>query len=187
VQRYLLWIDRLSMWTGKAAAWLVVIMTLTTSYDVLARKFFGAPTGWAYETQYMMYASIFMLCGAYALSRNQMVRGDMFYRLWPVRRQAAVDLLLYFLFFVPGILALVSSGAQYAALSWEQGERTQQSAIQLPLYPLKTIIPIAGTLLLIQGIAEIVRCVQALRTGVWPSRLSDVEETETVLAKAEQL
>ncbi|HET8568104.1 MAG TPA: TRAP transporter small permease subunit [Candidatus Limnocylindria bacterium] len=185
--RHLLWFDRISTAIGKACAWLVVILVVTTFYDVVARYLFRSPTGWAYDVSYYLYAAIFMFGGAYALARNQHVRGDFFYRNWPVRTQAAIELLLMVLFFFPGIIALVSSGYQFFELSFSQGERTQTSLIQLPLYPLKAVIPIAGLLMLFQGVAETIRCVLALRDGIWPQRLSDVEETETRLAREAQL
>ena len=132
---------------------------------------------------YYLYGIFFMLGGAYALSRGQHVRGDVFYRLWPVKVQASIDLVLYLIAFFPGMIALISVGAQWAAASWAISERSFTSAAAPPIYPLKTIIPIAATLMAIQGVAETVRAWIALRTGVWPPRLHDVEETETVLAK----
>lgn len=187
MQRYLLWGDQTSTWIGKTFAWLIVILVASTSYDVIARYLFKSPTLWAYEVSYYLYAALFMMGGAYALARNQHVRGDMFYRQWPVKVQAGVELLLMVLFFFPGIIALVSSGWQYFLPSFELGERTQTSILQLPLWPLKGIIPLAGAVMLMQGLVESARCVIALRTGVWPERLSDIEETETRLAKESQL
>ncbi len=128
-----------------------------------------------------------MIGGAYALSRAQHVRGDIFYKNWPVRVQGGVDLALYLLAFYPGIIAMVSVGAQWAAYSWSIHERAFTSAAAPPLYPLKTVIPIAGALMAIQGVAEVIRAFQALRTGVWPPRLSDVEETETILARQSEV
>lgn len=183
----LLWIDRISMWMGKAMSWLVVILVVETFYDVVARYLFKAPTGWSYEVSYYLYATIFMMGGAYAMSRNQHVRGDIFYRLWPVRLQASVEVTLMVLFFFPGIIALVSSGYQFFEISFRVLERTQQSFIQLPLYPLKAVIPIAGAFMLLQGVAEFIRSVMALRDGIWPARLSDVEEVEPELIKGETL
>jgi TRAP-type mannitol/chloroaromatic compound transport system permease small subunit len=142
---------------------------------------------YSYDMSYYLYAILFMIGGAYALSRAQHVRGDIFYRKWPVKVQAGVDLFLYLFAFFPGIIAMVSVGAQWAAYSWSIHERAFTSAAAPPLYPLKTVIPIAALLMAIQGVAETIRCVQALRTGVWPPRLSDVEETETILAKQSEL
>lgn len=197
MQRFLFAIDRLSTWTGKAASWIVVLSTVLIAYDVVMRylsKPFGEPIRaiwftytFSYDMSYYLYATLFMLGGAYALSRGQHVRGDIFYRLWPVRVQAGVDLALYVLFFFPGIIALVSVGAQWAADSWSILERSNTSALAPPLYPLKTVIPIAGALMLAQGVAETIRAFLALRTGVWPARLADVEETETILAKQSEL
>lgn len=185
--RHLLWIDRISTWMGKAFAWLVVILVVETFYDVLLRYVFNNPTGWAYDVSYFLYATIFMMGGAYALARNQHVRGDIFYRLWPVRVQASVEVVLMILFFFPGIIALVSTGYQFFEISYFSLERTQTSFVQLPLYPLKAVIPIAGAFMLLQGVAEFIRSILALRDGVWPARLSDVEEVEPELVKVETL
>jgi TRAP-type mannitol/chloroaromatic compound transport system permease small subunit len=207
VQRLLLGIDRLSAWSGKIVAWVILLSTVLISYDVLMR-YLSKPlcdkaSGllvlcepiraiwftyyYAYDMTYYLYAILFMIGGAYALSRGQHLRGDVFYRLWPVRAQASIDLALFLLAFFPGILALISVGAQWAAASWAISERSFTTAAAPPIYPLKTVIPIAGVLMAIQGVAETIRAVQALRTGVWPTRLSDVEETETVLAHQEEL
>ena len=187
MQRYLLWGDQTSTWVGKAFAWCIVALVVSTSYDVIARYLFKSPTLWAYEVSSYLWSALFMMGGAYALARNQHVRGDMFYRLWPVRVQAGVELLLMVLFFFPGIIALVSSGWQFFLPSFELGERTQTSILQLPLWPMKAIIPLAGAIMLLQGVVEAARCVTALRSGAWPRRLSDYEETETRLAQQEQL
>ena len=197
MQRFLFAIDRFSTWTGKTAAWIIVLSTVLISYDITMRRL-RQPVGeaidaiwftysFSYDMSYYLYAALFMLGGAYALSRGQHVRGDIFYRMWPVKVQASVDLFLYLFAFFPGIIALVSVGAQWAAASWAIGERSFTTAAAPPLYPLKTVIPIAGALMLIQGIAETIRCVIAVRTGVWPPRLSDVEETETILAKQSEV
>ena len=187
VQRYLLWVDRISLWIGKTFAWLILPLIAVVTYDITATKFFGSPTRWVFDVSVILYGTLFMMGGAYALSRNAHVRGDVFYRRWPVRVQAAVDLTLYLLFFFPGIIALVSAGTQWAALSWQIRELSSQSPIQTPIYPFKTIIPLAAFFLLVQGVVETLRAITALRTGVWPPRLMDVEETETRLAHEEQI
>jgi TRAP-type mannitol/chloroaromatic compound transport system permease small subunit len=207
VQRFLFAIDRLSAWTGKAAAWLVLLMTLLISWDVVMRYASkpvceqGSAVGllcapvralwftydFAYDMTYYLYAVLFMLGGAYALSRGQHLRGDVFYRLWPVKTQASIDLLLYIVAFFPGILALISVGLQWGLESMRIGERSFTTAVAPPIWPLKLVIPLAGTLMAIQGLAETIRAFQALRTGVWPQRLHDVEETETLLAQQEAL
>ena len=197
MQGFLFAIDRLSAWSGKAISWIALISTLLISFDVAMRylqKPFGEPIraiwftyNYSYDMSYYLYAILFMTGGAYTLSRAQHVRGDIFYRLWPVKVQGAVDLGLYLFAFFPGIIALVSVGAQWAGASWAIQERSFTSAAAPPLYPLKTVIPIAGALMLVQGVAETIRSFQALRTGVWPPRLSDVEETETILARQSEL
>ncbi len=200
MQRYLFWVDRLSAWVGKTFSWLVVAMTLITAYDVTARATFrllpwclpdpgkypfcGA-TYFAYDAQYILYGTLFMMGGAYTLSRSAHVRGDIFYKNWPVRTQAWVDLVLYVLFFFPGAIALISVGLQWGLLSLSFNERSALSSNGPPIWPLKMVIPIAGFVILLQGIVEFVRCIQAIRTGEWPQRVSDVEETETRLAREE--
>ena len=193
MQRLLFAIDALSMWSGKVTGWIVLAMTLLVAYDVTMRylqKPLGDPIraiwftyNYSYDMSYYLYGMFFMLAGAYALSRGQHVRGDVFYRLWPVKVQGAIDLVLYIVAFFPGMIALVSVGAQWAAASWEIQERSFTSAAAPPLYPLKMVIPIAGALMVVQGVAETIRAWQALRTGVWPPRLADIQEAETVLAK----
>jgi TRAP-type mannitol/chloroaromatic compound transport system permease small subunit len=197
VQRFLFFIDGISMWSGKATAWVVLLMTLLVAYDITMRKLstpLGAPIhaiwftyNYSYDMSYYLYGIFFMLGGAYALSRGQHVRGDVFYRLWPVRVQASIDFLLYILAFFPGIIALISVGTQWAEASWAIQERSFTSAAAPPIYPLKAVIPIAALLMAVQGVAETIRAFIAMRTGVWPPRLSDVEETETVLAKQVEL
>lgn len=186
MQRVLLGTDRVSMFVGKTFAWFVLILTVVVSYDILATKFFRAGTNWAYDVSIALYGTLFMMGGAYTLSRNAHVRGDIFYSRWTPRRQATVDAVLYVLFFFPGILALVSVGAQWALISFNIRELSSQSPIQTPIWPFKMIIPLAAGFMLLQGIAEFVRCIIAMRTGAWPMRLSDVEETESRLAKESQ-
>lgn len=184
MQRYLLLIDAVSMWVGKTFGWLILALMAVTTFDVvMSTTFIRNPPGWAYDASVILYGTLFMMGGAYTLSRNAHVRGDIFYRNWPVRVQALVDLVLYVAFFFPGVIALVSAGAQYAAYSWSIQELSSQSARQIPIYHFKTVIPLAALFLLVQGVAESIRCVIALRTGVWPQRLADVEETEKRLAE----
>jgi TRAP-type mannitol/chloroaromatic compound transport system permease small subunit len=187
VQRVLLAVDAVSIWIGKTFAWLIVVLVIVVGYDVVARFLFRSPTGYAFEVGYYLYATLFMVGGAYALARNQHVRGDFFYRNWPVRVQAAVEVVMMVFFFFPAMIALVSSGWQFFFAAFLILERTQTSAVSLPLWPLKGVIPLAGVLMLVQGVVEFTRGLIALRTGVWPRRLSDVEETETILASQETL
>jgi TRAP-type mannitol/chloroaromatic compound transport system permease small subunit len=189
--RVLFLVDQFSAWIGKTFAWLILIMTLFISYDILTRKFvpFLAFPAWvcAFDWEFMLYGTLFMMAGAYTLSRGAMVRADMWYREWPVRTQAAMDLALFILFFLPGIIALVGPGWDFAQQSFRVQERSANCPNGPFIWPFKFVIPIAGALVLLQGGAEIVRCIQALVTGVWPQRYSDVEETETRLAQESQL
>jgi TRAP-type mannitol/chloroaromatic compound transport system permease small subunit len=181
MQRFVWAIDRLNSGVGKAFAWCILVLTLAVSYEVGARYLLRAPTDWAYDTAYMLYGTLFMMAGAYTLARNGHVRGDVLYRYLSPRAQAGLDLCLYLVFFFPGVVALVYAGYEFAAASWAIRERVMSSPGGPPLYPFKTVIPLAGFLLCLQGLAEVARCVICLRTGAWPPRAHDVEELERAI------
>lgn len=181
LQRVLIPVDQVSTFVGQLFAWTIVILTLAVSYEVFMRKVFRAPTTWVYDASYILYGALFIMAGAYALSRNAHVRGDFLYRQWPPRRQALMDLVLYFLFFFPGIIAFIYSGYGFAAQSWMTREHSAYSPDGLTVYEYKTLIPATGILLLLQGIVEVIRCIYCLRRGAWPQRLHDVEELEKIL------
>lgn len=178
---YIRFADALSAWFGKAFAWLILMMTLGTGYEVFVRYILNNPTAWALDVSFIMYGTLFMMAGAYTLSRGGHVRGDFLYRLWPVRVQARVDLVLYFLFFFPGVLALVFAGWKYAARSWQYGEVSVNSPAGVPVYQFKTVIVVAGILLFIQGIAQVLRCLHAIRHDEWLAAEDDIQETEDKL------
>ena len=178
---YISVVDRINTAIGKAFGWYILILTFGTSYEVFVRYVLNNPTVWAYDLAYNMYGALFFMAGAYTLSRNAHVRGDVIYRLWPARVQATIDLLLYVLFFYPGVLALTFAGYIYASESWRYHEVSVFSPADIPIFPLKTLIPIGGALLLIQGLSEVFRCIICLRTGEWPPRGQDVEELETAI------
>lgn len=173
--------DRLSGWFGKSFAWLVVLMTIGMSYEVVVRYLFNSPTPWAYELSFIMYGALFMVGGAYTLSRGGHVRGDFVYRMWPVRVQGMIDLILYLIFFFPGITALILAGWKYAARSVRYGEVSVSSPAGIPIYQFKAVIVLAGVLLFVQGMAQVCRCIIAIRDGVWLEAEPDVEETEILL------
>lgn len=183
MRRYIGFADNLSAWFGKAFGWLIILMTFGMSYEVLVRYMFNRPTPWALDISFIMYGTLFMMGGAYTLSRGGHVRGDFLYRLWSDRTQAKMDLTLYILFFFPGILALVFTGWKYASRSWGYAEVSVNSPAGIPIYQFKTVIVAAGILLLIQGLAQVFRCIICIREGQWPPIASDVEETETLLMK----
>ncbi len=186
MDRFLLLVDEISAWVGKTAGWCILILTFTTSYEVFSRYLFGYPTDWAFDASYILYGTLFMLAGAYTLSRNGHVRGDFIYRAWPPRRQAAMDLVLYILFFFPGMLAFIYSGYGFAWMSYLMKERSSASPNGPIIWPFKWLIPIVGCLMVLQGIVEVIRCIKCLRSGEWPKRLHDVEELDkVVLEKAE--
>ena len=172
--------DRISTWTGKAAAWLIMILMSAVCIEVFKRYLLNAPTAWIFDLDNMLYGTLFMMCGAYALAQNAHVRGDFLYGGMRPRTQAALDLALYILFFIPGILALMYAGYDYALVSWRILERSNVTAEGPPVYHFKTIIPIAGVLVMLQGLAEILRCFVCLKTGDWPERLKDAQEIDVV-------
>ncbi|HTI47982.1 MAG TPA: TRAP transporter small permease subunit [Casimicrobiaceae bacterium] len=171
--------DEVSTWTGKANAWLIVALMLVVCVEVFKRYLLNAPTAWIYDVDNMMYGTLFMMCGAYTLAQGGHVRGDFLYGSMRPRLQAGLDLALYITFFLPGVVALVYAGWGYAADSWRIDEHSM-TAGGPPVYHFKTIIPIAGVLVLLQGLAEIARCIECLRTGHWPERLKDAEEIDVV-------
>lgn len=178
MQKFLLFIDKLSTFVGQAFSWLIVALTLLISWEVFSRYALDEPHPWAFDVMIMLYGTLFMMAGAYTLSKNGHVRGDVLYGFFQPRTQASLDLLLYIAFFMPGVIALTYAGYFYAAESWAINEHSNITADGPPVYPFKTVIPLAGGILLLQGIVEIVRCIVCLRQGYWPSRGEDVEEVD---------
>src|SRR3990170_6171202 len=184
---FLFFIDSLSTWVGKAFAWLILVLTFGVSYEVFVRYALRAPTTWAFDISYITCGAMFLMAGAYTLSRNGHVRSDMMYRLWRPRVQATMDLALYIAFFLPAVMAWIYAGWAYASLAVRFREVSIFSPAGVPVFPLKALIPVTGVLLLLQGIAEVIRCVLCIRFGQWPQRLHDVEETESVIIREQQL
>src|ERR1051326_6069287 len=180
VQSFLHAIDGISTWVGKIFAWLIVVLMTVVCVEVFKRYILNAPTAWIFDLDNMLYGTLFMMCGAYTLSQDAHVRGDFLYSSMRPRTQASLDLALYILFFFPGILALIYAGAGYAADSWRIAEHSNVTSDGPPVYHFKTVIPIAGALVMLQGIAEIIRAVVCLKTGEWPSRLHDVAEIDVI-------
>ena len=178
MQNLLLAIDKISTYVGQAFSWLILLLTLMISWEVFSRYALDNPHPWAFDVMSMMYGTLFMMAGAYTLSKNGHVRGDVLYGFFPPRLQAGLDLTLYILFFIPGVFALAWAGYNFAAESWAINEHSNVTADGPPVYPFKTIIPIAGAFLLAQGLVEIVRCVVCLKNGEWPKRGQDVEEVD---------
>ncbi len=178
MQNLLLFVDKVSTWVGQVFSWLIVTLTLLISWEVFSRYALDHPHAWAFDVMIMMYGTLFMMAGAYTLSKNGHVRGDVLYGFFPPRLQAGLDLTLYLLFFIPGVVAFVWAGYNYAAESWAIRESSNITAEGPPYYPFKTVIPVAGAFLLVQGIVEIIRCVICLKQGDWPSRVADVQEVD---------
>ena len=176
MQKTLLFIDRVSTWIGQAFSWLIVGLTVQVSWEVFSRYALDSPHAWAFDVMTMFYGTLFMMAGAYTLSKNGHVRGDVLYGFFRPRTQASWDLLLYIVFFIPGVFALTYAGYYYAADSWRIHESSNVTAEGPPIYPFKTIIPLAGAILFVQRIVEIIRCVICIKQGYWPSREQDVEE-----------
>jgi TRAP-type mannitol/chloroaromatic compound transport system permease small subunit len=178
IQRFIYTVDQLNKTVGHAFAWCIIILTFGTCYEVFVRYALGEPTSWAFDMSYMLYGAVFYMAGAYTLSRGGHVRADMFYRLWSPRAQAVVELTLYVLFFFPGILALVVAGWGYGIESMRLREVSVNSPAGVPIWPLKMMISVGAGLMVLQGFAEVLRCVLCLREGRWAGRLHDVEELE---------
>jgi TRAP-type mannitol/chloroaromatic compound transport system permease small subunit len=178
VNRFIYGVDLLSRTVGHAFAWCLLILTFGTSYEVFVRYVLNEPTSWAFDMSYLMYGAMFYMAGAYTLSRGGHVRADMFYRLWQPRTQARVEVVLYILFFFPGVLALVISGWAYGYDSMKIFESSVNSPAGVPIWPLKMLIPFGAGLLALQGVAEVLRCIQCVQANAWPQRLHDVEELE---------
>jgi TRAP-type mannitol/chloroaromatic compound transport system permease small subunit len=157
---------------------------LTTCYEVFVAKVFRSPTYWAFDFSLQMYGALFIMAGAYTLSTEAHVRGDVIYRYFPIRVQAWIDLILYFIFFFPGILALAVVGMDYAGAAWHAKETSWNSPAEIQIYGIKTLIPVAGWLLFLQGISEVFRCMICIKTGHWPARSVVAEEMEAVLTRS---
>ena len=184
MQKLLLFVDKVSTFAGQAFSFMIVGLTLLITWEVFSRYVLDQPHAWAFDVMIMMYGTLFMMAGAYTLSKNGHVRGDVLYGFFPPRLQASLDLALYIMFFVPGVIALCWAGFVYAGESWAINEHSNITADGPPIYPFKTVIPVAGAVLLLQGIVEIVRCVICLKDGDWPSREEDVEEVDVDKLKA---
>ena len=180
VQKFLHTIDEISTWAGKTAAWLIIVLMSVVCVEVFKRYIMNMPTAWIFDLDNMLYGTTFMLCGAYTLAQNAHVRGDFLYSSMRPRMQASLDIVLYVVFFIPGIAALIYAGFDYASDSWRIAEHSNVTADGPPVYHFKSMIPLAGVLIMMQGIAEIVRCVVCLKTGEWPSRLKDVAEIDVI-------
>ena len=178
MQKLLLTIDKISTFVGQAFSWLIVALTLLISWEVFSRYVLDNPHSWAFDVMIIMYGTLFMMAGAYTLAKAGHVRGDVLYGFFEPRTQATIDLILFVLFFIPGVFALTYAGYYFAAESWAVNEHSSITASGPPIYPFKTMLPLAGAFLLLQGIVEIIRCVICIQQGEWPSREHDVEEVD---------
>jgi TRAP-type mannitol/chloroaromatic compound transport system permease small subunit len=178
MQKLLLFVDKISTTVGQAFSFLIIVLTLHVSWEVFARYVLDSPRAWAFDVMIMLYGTLFMMAGAYTLAQNSHVRGDVIYGFFSPRAQAILDLTLYIIFFIPGVTALVWAGYTYAAESWAINEHSNITSEGPPVYPFKTVIPVAGALILMQGIVEIIRCIICIKRGEWPSRQEDVQEVD---------
>jgi TRAP-type mannitol/chloroaromatic compound transport system permease small subunit len=178
MQKLFLTIDKISTFVGQAFSWLIVALTVLISWEVFSRYALDKPHSWAFDVMIMMYGTLFMMAGAYTLAKAGHVRGDVLYGFFEPRTQATIDLILYVLFFIPGVVALTYAGYFFATESWAMNEHSSITAEGPPIYPFKTMLPLAGAFLLMQGFVEIIRCVICIQQGDWPSREEDVEEVD---------
>jgi TRAP-type mannitol/chloroaromatic compound transport system permease small subunit len=185
MQKLLLFVDKVSTWVGQAFSWFIVALTLHITWEVFSRYALDNPRAWAFDAMIMMYGTLFMMAGAYTLAKNSHVRGDVIYGFFTPRAQAILDLTLYIVFFIPGIIALTYAGYFYAADSWRINEHSNITAEGPPVYPFKTVIPLAGAFVLAQGIVEIIRCIICIKQGEWPAREEDVQEVDVDKLKEE--
>jgi len=178
MQKLFLTIDKISTFVGQTFSWLIVSLTFMISWEVFSRYVLDKPHSWAFDVMIMMYGTLFMMAGAYTLAKAGHVRGDVLYGFFEPRTQATLDLILYILFFIPGVFAMTYAGYFFAAESWAMNEHSSITAEGPPIYPFKIMLPLAGAFLLLQGIVEIIRCVICIQQGAWPSRAEDVEEVD---------
>ena len=178
MQKLLLTVDKISTFAGQAFSWLIVSLTLLISWEVFSRYVMDNPHAWAFDVMIIMYGTLFMMAGAYTLSKSGHVRGDVLYGFFEPRTQATIDLILYIVFFLPGVFALTYAGYFFAAESWAMNEHSSITSNGPPLYHFKTMLPLAGAILFMQGLVEIIRCVICIRNGAWPAREHDVEEVD---------
>jgi TRAP-type mannitol/chloroaromatic compound transport system permease small subunit len=178
MQKLLLLVDKISTFAGQAFSWLIVALTLFISWEVFSRYVLDSPHPWAFDVMIMMYGTLFMMAGAYTLAKSGHVRGDVLYGFFKPRTQATIDIVLYVVFFIPGVFALTYAGYHYASESWAVNEHSNVTAEGPPIYPFKTILPLAGAILLAQGVVEIIRCAICIKQGYWPSREEDVQEVD---------
>jgi TRAP-type mannitol/chloroaromatic compound transport system permease small subunit len=188
MEKYIFFFEGLSIWVGRAFGWCILILTLSVTYEVFVRYVLNAPTVWAFDMMVQMYGALFLMAGPYALAQDAHVRGDVIYRLFSPRLQAKIDLTLYILFFFPGILALAYFGYEIASDSWRYKEVSWNSPARIQIYFFKSLIPLAGGLLILQGVSECMRCILCIRDGKWIRRHEDVKETEKnlILKKEEE-
>jgi TRAP-type mannitol/chloroaromatic compound transport system permease small subunit len=178
MQKLFLRVDKISTFVGQFFSWLIVALTFMITWEVFSRYVLDAPHSWAFDVMIMMYGTLFMMAGAYTLAKAGHVRGDVLYGFFEPRTQASIDLILYILFFIPGVVAMTYAGYAFAAESWVMNEHSSITANGPPIYPFKTMLPLAGAFLLLQGVVEIIRCVVCIQQGQWPSREEDVEEVD---------
>ena len=186
MERFIYFFESLSIWIGRAFGWCILVLTLSVTYEVFVRYVLNAPTVWVFDMMVQMYGALFLMAGPYALAQDAHVRGDVLYRLFPVRAQAWIDLILYIFFFFPGMLALFWFGYEIASDSWRYKEVSWNSPARIQIYYFKSLIPLAGVLLIIQGISEVFRSIICIQTGHWPARMVVAEETEKMLMRTSQ-
>jgi TRAP-type mannitol/chloroaromatic compound transport system permease small subunit len=188
MKKYIYFFESLSIWIGRAFGWCILVLTLSVTYEVFVRYVLNAPTVWAFDMMVQMYGALFLMAGPYALAQDAHVRGDVIYRLFPFKVQARIDLILYIFFFFPGMLALFYFGYEIASDSWRYKEVSWNSPARIQIYFFKSLIPLAGGLLILQGVSECMRCILCIRDGKWLKRHEDVRETEKdlILRKNEE-
>ena len=161
-------LDAVSIWSGKATAWLILPMVGSLVYEVIARYVFDAPTIWAYDMTYMIYGVFFMMGAAFTLQRKGHIRTDSFYGNWTPRVQGAVDAFCYVVFYFPGLGVFAYVNWDFFLRSLGQSERVVSSPWMPVIYPVKGFMFLAVVLLLLQGLSELLKSCWAAKHGEWP-------------------
>lgn len=158
-------IDRFTDTTGRLVALSMAFLMVIITYEVFARYLFNAPTIWVFETSNFTNGAAFMLGCGYALLKGAHVRTDIFWEGYSERRKGIVDLLSYLVLFFPTMITLMVISIDDAWLSYEIGERSQESVWRAIMWPFRASIPLAALLFSIQGISEALKCLYQIRFG----------------------
>jgi TRAP-type mannitol/chloroaromatic compound transport system permease small subunit len=163
IDRIIQVIDRVSLWSGKAISWLIIPMIGVLVWEVFIR-YIDRPTLWAVDIATMVYGTHFFIAGAMTLYLGKHIRTDFFYGKWSPKTQAWVDVICYVFLFLPGMVLFVWLSWDFFAESWDLKEKLM-TTWRPPAYFYKLVIPVSASLILLQGISEILKSVKLILTG----------------------